>query len=114
MSTLRFDSWKSADNSKQFYGAIAWVSFVGTGTVTINASANVSSITDNGTGDYTANLTAAVPDTKGSAVATAGEPTGSNTASAVFATVSTVRIVTRISATGAVIDVAQVSMAAYR
>jgi hypothetical protein len=37
----------------------AWVSFQGTGTVTILASMNVSSITDNGTGDYTVNFTTA-------------------------------------------------------
>lgn len=37
----------------------AAVSIDGTGTVAINASYNVTSITDNGTGDYTANLTTA-------------------------------------------------------
>lgn len=40
----------------------AWVSFNGTGTVAIKASFNVSSITDNGTGDYTINFTNAMPD----------------------------------------------------
>jgi hypothetical protein len=33
----------------------AWVAFVGTGTVTIRDSYNVSSITDDGTGEYTIN-----------------------------------------------------------
>lgn len=41
----------------------AWVNFNGTGTVAIRASFNVSSITDNGTGDYTVNFTNAMPDT---------------------------------------------------
>ena len=41
----------------------AWVNFNGTGTVAIRASYNVSSITDNGTGDYTVNFTTAMPDT---------------------------------------------------
>lgn len=36
---------------------VAWVNFNGTGTPAINASGNVSSITDNGTGDYTLNYT---------------------------------------------------------
>lgn len=45
------------------YAARAWVNFNGTGTVAIRASANVSSITDNGTGDYTVNFTIALPDT---------------------------------------------------
>jgi len=40
----------------------AWVNFNGTGTVAIRASGNVSSITDNGTGDYTVNFTTAMPD----------------------------------------------------
>jgi len=45
------------------YGCRAWVNFNGTGTVAIRASGNVSSITDNGTGDYTVNFTNALPDT---------------------------------------------------
>jgi hypothetical protein len=44
------------------YGCRAWVNFNGTGTVAIRASGNVSSITDNGTGDYTINFTTAMPD----------------------------------------------------
>lgn len=44
------------------YGARAWVNFNGTGTVAIRASGNVSSITDNGTGDYTVNFATAMPD----------------------------------------------------
>ena len=41
----------------------AWVNFSdATGTVVIGSSGNVSSITDNGTGDYTANFTVALPD----------------------------------------------------
>lgn len=42
--------------------AKAWVNFNGTGTVAIRASYNVSSITDNGAGDYTVNFTTAMPD----------------------------------------------------
>ena len=41
----------------------AWVNFNGTGTVTINRALNVSSITDNGVGDYTVNFTTALTDT---------------------------------------------------
>jgi hypothetical protein len=39
--------------------AKAWVCFVGTGTVTIAASHNVTSVTDNGVGDYSVNITTA-------------------------------------------------------
>jgi len=45
------------------YGCRAWVNFNGSGTVAIRASGNVSSITDNGVGDYTVNFTNAMPDT---------------------------------------------------
>ena len=44
------------------YMCRAWVNFNGTGTVAILASGNVSSITDNGVGDYTVNFTTAMPD----------------------------------------------------
>ena len=49
-------------SSANAYGCRAWVNFNGTGTVAIRASGNVSSITDNGTGDYTVNFTTAMPD----------------------------------------------------
>lgn len=44
------------------YAAKAWVNFDGTGTVAIRQSGNVASITDNGTGDYSVNFTAALTD----------------------------------------------------
>jgi hypothetical protein len=50
------------------YGCRAWVNFNGTGTVAIRASGNVSSITDNGTGDYTVNFTTAMVDANYSAI----------------------------------------------
>ncbi len=39
------------------YACRAWVNFNGTGTIAIRGSGNVSSITDNGVGDYTVNFT---------------------------------------------------------
>ena len=62
-------SYTPAKNASQqgtapTFGARAWVNFSGTGTVAIRASGNVSSITDNGTGDYTVNFTTAMPDTE--------------------------------------------------
>jgi hypothetical protein len=55
--------------------ARAWVNFNGTDTVAIRASYNVSSITDNGTGDYTVNFTNAMPDDNYSITATAARQT---------------------------------------
>jgi hypothetical protein len=48
--------------------AKAWINYKGTATVAIRASYNVSSVTVNGTGDYTINFTNALPDANYSAV----------------------------------------------
>ena len=61
MSTAKFNTWLNPDGTEN-YKCRAWVNFNGTGTVAIRASGNVSSITDNGTGDYTVNFTTAMPD----------------------------------------------------
>lgn len=50
----------------------AFVNFDGTGTVSIRASYNVSSITDNGVGTWTVNLTAAMSDANYTVVTSAG------------------------------------------
>ena len=75
----------------------AWVNFNGTGTVAIRASFNVSSITDNGTGDYTINFTTALSDANYSAQVTAGNGVNDIFCSAPYttaATVSAVRLLT--------------------
>ena len=61
MSTLRVNTLQT-QAGVEVYTAKAWVNFNGTGTVAIRASGNVSSITDNGTGDYTVNFTVAMAD----------------------------------------------------
>ena len=55
------------------YSARAWVNFNGTGVVAIKASGNVTSITDNGTSDWTVNFTTAMPDVNYAVVATSGD-----------------------------------------
>jgi hypothetical protein len=52
----------NATGDAPIYACRAWVNFDGTGTVSIRASGNVSSITDNGTADYTVNFATAMPD----------------------------------------------------
>jgi hypothetical protein len=62
-STNLSDGTNSTSTTNAIQGsAKAWVNFNGTGTVAIRASYNVSSITDNGTGDYTVNFTNAFAD----------------------------------------------------
>lgn len=69
MSTIRTTTLSTVDgtatvpvNTVVNGSAKAWVNFNGTGTVAIRAAFNVSSITDNGTGDYTVNFTTAMTD----------------------------------------------------
>lgn len=48
--------------SEDYFLSKVWVNFNGSGTVTIRGDGNVTSITDNGAGDYTANFTVAAVD----------------------------------------------------
>ena len=57
--------------------AAAWANWNGTGTVAIRGSVNVSSITDNGTGDYTTNITNAMGNANYCYTALGGDTSGS-------------------------------------
>jgi len=74
MSTLKVNTIQNT-SGVEVYTAKAWVNFDGTGTVAIRSSGNVSSITDNGTGDYTVNFTNAMTDANYSVSGT-GSPVG--------------------------------------
>ena len=78
MSTLKTNTIKNTDDV-EMYLAKAWVNFNGTGTVAIRAAGNVSSITDNGNGDYTVNFTTAMVDANYSAVCSSSSEGASNT-----------------------------------
>jgi len=93
MSTLRLDTIQdqagnNASTPDEIYSgrAKAWVNFDGTfGTSPfttanggIRAAFNVSSITDNGTGDYTVNFSNSLPDGNYCLVATQGQNGNSN------------------------------------
>ena len=67
--------------------AKAWVSFDGTGTVAIRDSMNVSSLTDNGTGDYTVSFTNAfsTADYSVSGTSFSGNVTGPKSSTSVLA-----------------------------
>lgn len=69
MSTVRADTlatrtgaYSTSMENPVRGSAKAWVNFNGTGTPAIRTGFNVSSITDNGTGDYTINFTTALAD----------------------------------------------------
>lgn len=56
------DALSTASGSAPSYSARAWVQYNGSNG-TVNGSGNVSSVTDNGTGDFTVNFTTAMADT---------------------------------------------------
>ena len=63
MSTIRVDNFGPSAGGTTYSArgiAKAWVNFNGTGTIAARDSENVSSLTDNGTGQYTVNLSAAM------------------------------------------------------
>ena len=73
MSTLSVATIKSATSAAPVFQnssgtekgqlAKAWINFDGSGTIAIRDSFNVSSITDNGTGDYTISFSTAMANT---------------------------------------------------
>ena len=100
------------------FGCRAWVNFDGTGTVAIRASGNVSSITDNGTGDYIVNFTTAMVDANFSSHLTQGNTDGTNPPGNLsFGLRSTSASSCRVNlrdATGAQTDMPSVNVAIFR
>jgi hypothetical protein len=96
----------------------AWVNFNGTGTPAIRASLNVSSITDNGVGDYTVNLTTAIADTNYCVVAdcsyTANGSRGSIWAESYATSTTSTRIITSANSSPFVFDCVSVTVAILR
>ena len=117
MSTIKVTTIQNL-SGVEVYTAKAWVNFNGTGTVAIRASGNVSSITDNGTGDYTVNFTSALADTNYVVVVTAqvaaGAASRNNLPNAEPITTSTARLRIISAADGALTDQAFVLSAAFR
>lgn len=101
----------------------AWVNFDGTTSpINIRASYNVSSITDNGTGDYTVNFTTAMPDANygvglsGNQISASNSNTGIaiyNTGSTSLTTTS-VRVQTGTPSNGVLQDIAVACVAIFR
>ena len=102
----------NASGTAPIYACRAWVNFNGTGTVAIRASGNVSSITDNGVGDYTVNFTTAMADANYSAVGTISDSTGLYV-SMYLPTTSAIRYIARNGA-GTYSDVSSNSAAFFR
>ena len=78
MSTIRVDNFGPSAGGTTYSArgiAKAWVNFNGTGTIAARDSENVSSLTDNGTGDYTVNFSNAFAASNYCIVGTCGQTT---------------------------------------
>lgn len=76
LTPLQLRNGLNASGDAPVYACRAWVNFNGAGTVAIRAAGNVTSITDNGTGDYTLNFTTAIQDANYAANVNASETDG--------------------------------------
>lgn len=106
----------NASGTAPIYACRAWVNFNGTGVVAIRASGNVSSITDNGVGDYTMNFSTAMPDANYSRVAMmayANRSFATQLVASGYETTSSCRFNTVQEGSG-VVDSAVVTMAIFR
>ena len=116
MSTIRVNAIQNT-SGVEVYTAKAWVNFNGTGTVAIRASGNVSSITDNGTGDYTVNFTTAMADANYNAVGSAAMADANNAVAIVARSTayntSSLRLWT-LAGTSAALDPVAVNVAIFR
>ena len=94
--------------------ATAWVNFNGTGVVVIRDSFNVTSITDNGTGDYDVNFTTEMSNTDYVTVASVNQSSG-NIGIAIASAQNTTdsRIVTSIGNPANLTDVSGVFVAFF-
>ncbi len=124
LTTPNIDSAQipTVSGTAPLYMCRAWVNFNGTGTVAIRASGNVTSITDNGTGDYTLNFTTAMTDANYAWSGSYGADNSStlgfiagvaSVALATSKTASSLRINSAYG-TGTANDIASVSVAVFR
>lgn len=105
----------NASGSAPVFACRAWVNFNGTGTVAIRASGNVSSITDNGVGNYTVNFTDAMSDANYATVTQGVNAAGTEAwpFAAITRLASSVRITNKPPGYGAE-DAQEVSVAVFR
>ena len=113
----------NASGSAPVYACRAWVNFNGTGVVSVIASGNVSSVTDNGVGDYTLNFTTPMPNTNysissGSTEYSDGSPVSaslrmSGGATTLLKSISAVRISTRSPFSAALLDTNNISVQVF-
>ena len=113
----------NATGNAPVYACRAWVNFNGVGVVSVIASGNVSSVTDNGVGDYTLNFATPMPNANYSIAGVSSEasdetPAGlslrmSGGATPLLKSTSAVRVSTRSTYSSALIDMSNISVQVF-
>ena len=128
MSTIKADNVQTLAGASTSMANVvngsarAWVNFNGSGTVTIRQAYNVSSITDNGVGDYTVNFSSALPSVNYAPVlsfATSAQSvaqvkvTGSSTNPPDLMTATQLRVSHTLTTSAAFADIAMIGVAIF-
>jgi hypothetical protein len=115
LTTPNIDSaqFATVSGTAPLYAARAWVNFNGTGTVAIRSSGNITSITDNNTGDYTVNFTTAMPDANYAITGTASRAGTSGSAGAGVTVTPNDVVTARTSSEGRIILMANAGDGAF-
>jgi hypothetical protein len=120
---LLYTGSATAPGSAPVYAARAWVNFNAVGTVTIRSSGNVSSITDNGVGQFTLNFATAMTDANYSVTGSCGSDAassalwlanGSNIGGRVYNNTTTSCVIQTPYTTSLVADPVAASIAVFR
>jgi hypothetical protein len=118
MSTLKVNTLEEATaGGATFFTAKSWVNLNGTGTVSIRADGNVSSITDNGTGVYSVNLSNPHTDANAAVTSDAGDLSTSRNASTnslAAPTSSTFRVISFTATGSGAVDSEYISVSSVR
>lgn len=122
LTPLKLRNALNANGNAPVYACRAWVNFNGTGVVSVIASGNVSSVTDNGVGDYTLNFTTPMPNTNYSISSSPTEyPDGSpvpvslrmSGTTPLLKSTSAVRVSARSAYSAAFIDINNISVQVF-
>ena len=86
----------TATGSAPSYSVRTWVNLNGDGTIAIRDSGNVSSLVDNGTGDYTVNFTTNMSGTNYAVIGSSNHNTSASNSRMFFQSMSTLRLTSSV------------------
>ena len=122
LTPLKLRNALNANGSAPVYACRAWVNFNGVGVVSVIASGNVSSVTDNGVGDYTLNFATPMPNANYSISASSTEYSDGapivlslrmSGTTPLLKTTSAVRVSARSAYSSALLDVNNISVQVF-